>query len=105
MVPGQWIELFKGLDIAVLVMLAVIAFALERAKRITDAQTVLVLLCGGGGWGIMDALRTYGDGTPIPVFVGFVAKGVLMNAGGAYLIAQGVQAALQKLGMVDPPKT
>ncbi len=101
-IPAQWQELFKGLDIGVLVMLAVIAFALERAQRITDAQTVTILLCAGALWGGVDALRTYGAGTPFPVFAGFIFKGVLMNAGGAYLVAQGVNSALQKLGLAAP---
>ena len=97
LIPGQWLELFKGLDLAALVMLSVIAFALERATKISDAQTILLLLVGGALWGGIDGLRTYGSDQPLTLFIAFVAKGVLMNAGGAYLIAQGVSVGLQKL--------
>lgn len=94
--PTQWIELFKGLDLAALAMLSVIAFALEKSERISVQQTVLVLLVGGALFGLVQGFATYGAETPIGVLIGFIAKGVLMNSGGAYLIAIGVRAALEK---------
>jgi hypothetical protein len=97
---GQWIKLFNGLDLTVLTMLGVIAFALERARKVSDTQTIIVLLIAGAVWGVIDALRTWGPEQPLGLFVAFVAKGILMNSGGAYLLSQGIHAALRKT-MVD----
>lgn len=100
-IPTQWIELFKGLDIAVLVMLSTIAFALQQAKTVTDAQRVLLLLSGGALWGTASAFGTYGADTPTRVLVGFILKGVLMNAGGAYIVSALARVVLEKAGVIN----
>lgn len=101
LIPTAWMELFKGLDLSVLAMLSVIAFALKSAKYVTDAQRVLILLVLGSVWGIASCFITYGADTPLRSMVPFVFKGILMNSGGGYLISFMVRVGLAKIGWIE----
>jgi hypothetical protein len=93
-------DLFTGLNIAVLVMMSAIAFALKGAGTISDATRVLALLGMGACWGVANTFMISVPETPVRSMVALVIQAILMNAGGAYLLSFGARVAMEKLGMI-----
>ncbi len=97
MLEGQWLEVFKGIDITVMGAIAVIAFTLERAKAVNDQWAALVPLLLGTAWGIAESFTMdYGHAA-------IIFKGALLNGGGASMVARVAQSLLAKYWDRDSP--
>lgn len=98
-VPGQWVEILKGLDIAVMVMIGVISYVLTKAVTVSDNMAILVPLSLGAAWGVVEAFQA--GYAPVSI----VVKGVLMNGGGAAIIGRLLHTTgvLDKLWGNPPP--
>lgn len=88
--PKEWLQLFGGVDLGVMVVIGVIAYTMERSMRFSDAVAMLIPLGLGGVWGLVEATQA-GYGT-----VAHVLKGIMMNGGFASVVARYVNFVLQK---------
>ena len=100
LIPGEWAVIFKGTDIAVMVMIGVVAYVLTRAAAVSDNLSMLIPLGLGAVWGAIDA--TQAGYAPMAM----IAKGVLMNGGGACVVGRLLHTTgvLDKLWPPAPPK-
>ena len=90
LLPTQWIELFKGADVAVMVGIGIIAFVLEYSRVVPKGWIILIPLTLGAVWGVAEAMQA-GYGTAAHVF-----KGAIYNGGAASVFGRGVTFALRK---------
>ena len=92
--PGEWLKVFTGVNIAVMVGIGAIAFVLEYSKKVGDGWCILIPPLLGASWGVLaglDAKMT--DGASVATHV---AQGVLINAGAAAVFGRGVSFLLDQ---------
>lgn len=83
---GDFTKLLTGLDLGLLLAVAVFALLLERARAVSDRWAVLIPLVLGGLLGALtSSAQAYTDGATITTHV---VKGVLLNGAGASVIAR-----------------
>lgn len=93
---GEWIKIFTGLDIGVMMAIAVVAWVCKRAASIKESWALAIPLLLGAVWGGFEALQNgYAP-------VAFVFKGALMNGAGATVAGRLMDAALTRLGATEP---
>lgn len=92
--PGEWMKVFTGVNVAVMVGIGAVAFILEYSKKIPEGWAILLPPLLGAGWGVllgMDAQLT--DGASLATHV---AQSCLVNAGAASVFGRGVSFLLAK---------
>lgn len=88
--PAEWVQIFGGLDVGVMVSIGIIAFILQRSKSVSESVALLVPLVMGALYGMIDALdKQYAFGV-------HVIKGALLTGGGATVMARVVGLTLKK---------
>lgn len=99
LIPGTWVEIFKGVDIAAMVAIGVISYVLTRATSVSENLSLLIPLALGAAWGVLEA--TQAGYAPVSI----IAKGVLMNGGGASIVGRLLHTTgiLDKLWPQAPP--
>lgn len=99
LIPGTWVEIFKGIDIAVMVAIGVVSYVLTRAVSVSENWALLIPLALGASWGVLEAYQA--GYAPVSI----VAKGMLMNGGGASIMGRLLHTTgvLEKLWPQAPP--
>ena len=93
-IPGEWLKVFAGVNIAVMVGIGSIAFILEYSKKLSEGWCILIPPLLGAVWGVVWGLdgQTQ-DGASIATHI---AQGVFINAGAAAVFGRGVNFVLEK---------
>lgn len=99
LIPGEWVQIFRGLDLAVMLAIGVISYILTRAASISENTALLVPLGLGAAWGVLEAYQA--GYAPVSI----VAKGMLLNGGGASIVGRLLHTTgvLEKLWPQAPP--
>lgn len=91
LIPGEWVQIFKGVDIAAMIAIGVVSYVLTRAVSVSENIALLVPLGLGAAYGVLEA--TQAGYAPAAI----IAKGVLMNGGGASIVGR----LLHTTGVLD----
>lgn len=92
--PGEWMKVFTGTNVSVMVGIGAIAFILEYSRKVSEGWVILLPPVLGAGWGILLGLDvTASDGASIYTHV---AQSCLINAGAAAVFGRGVSFLLKK---------
>lgn len=94
LLPGEWLKVFTGTNVSVMVSIGAIAFCMEHSRKIPEGWCIFIPPLLGACWGVVWGWgATITDGASVSVHV---MQAALTNAGAAAIFGRGVSYALHK---------
>ena len=92
LLPGEWLKIFQGTDISVMISIGAIAGTLRYRlpSLFTEGRVVVIVMVIGAAWGLAEAVQE-GYGT-----VAHVLKGAILNVAAAEIITPPVGFVLRR---------